>query len=122
MTTAPDGDLTAGEALQFTPFGKPPERLFGEYEAIVHRDLEHAPARLHELGVGAELRDQVISRAHGARFVASSTAVFDSDSHRDRLRGSFVQHIQNPDSRTPGSGTKKTRSSHPRAVMEPMPE
>ena len=57
--------------------GKAVQRLLGEDQVPVQRDLEDAPARGDELTVGSELPLDGVRQTGGARLVVSNDAVFD---------------------------------------------
>lgn len=63
--------------------------LFGEAQLAVHRDLEHAVAASDQIHFGRRrCRDNDVPRRTGARFIPSSSAVFDFHLHDRVLCGS----------------------------------
>ncbi len=84
MRMSPSG--AAGISLQdLSRLGVPPERLLGEDQLAVHRDLEHAARRRDQpdVGVGEGLL-QLSRQTGGSGLVVSDDAVLDDHAHRRR--------------------------------------
>jgi hypothetical protein len=65
---------------------KTAERLLGELQLAVDRDLEHAAARADQLDFGVDQLVESCPRTEGSRLVASSAAIVDDDFHGNLFR------------------------------------
>lgn len=60
---------------------KPPERLLGEDQTVIDRDLENATAAFDQPGIDARRLPDIGRQTGGPRKIVSNPAVLDADLH-----------------------------------------
>jgi hypothetical protein len=75
----------ADQARHLALLGEAAERLLGEDQLVVERDLEDAATGGDQLALDTEFGLQLGRQTGGARLVVSLLAVFDLDAHRALL-------------------------------------
>jgi hypothetical protein len=69
------------QRVDFRVGRKTAERLLGELQLAIDRDLEHTAARADQFDLGVGKLFESCPRTEGSRLVASTAAVVDDDFH-----------------------------------------